>query len=294
MDNLRETPLGWMKDSILTEHIINALDSTDGSDFVYTVSVQPHGKYPTEYDKGELPFSVYGIEDEGRRVQFQYYATQLYDTDNFVDMLLKALDSRGEPYIAVFFGDHLPSLAITDEELSVGTIYQTEYVICTNTDLHADGGALSSYQLSARVLEMAGLPGGLLATLHQTYTDEESYQQKLELLEYDLLYGDKEVLGGEMPFEAKDMKMGVKEIKITSVELREDGLYVTGENITDKSHIFVNGKPFGDTQRIDLDTLVSDDTGLESGDVITIVQMGSDGEPLSYTEEYTYTAPDEK
>lgn len=294
MDNLRETPLGWMKDSILTEHIINALDSTDGSDFVYTVSVQPHGKYPTEYDKGELPFSVYGIEDEGRRVQFQYYATQLYDTDNFVDMLLKALDSRGEPYIAVFFGDHLPSLAITDEELSVGTIYQTEYVICTNTGLHVDGGALSSYQLSARVLEMAGLPGGLLATLHQTYTDEESYQQKLELLEYDLLYGDKEVLGGEMPFEAKDMKMGVKEIKITSVELREDGLYVTGENITDKSHIFVNGKPFGDTQRIDLDTLVSDDIGLESGDVITIVQMGSDGEPLSYTEEYTYTAPDEK
>ena len=141
---------------------------------------------------------------------------------------------------------------------------------------------------------MAGLPGGLLATLHQTYTDEETYQQKLELLEYDLLYGDKEVLGGEMPFEAKNMKMGVKEIKITSAELREDGLYVTGENITDKSHIFVNGKPFGDTQRIDLDTLVSDDIGLESGDVITIVQMGSDGEPLSYTEEYTYTAPDEK
>lgn len=287
MDNVRENPLGWLKDSILTQQVIKALDSTDGSDFVYTVSVQPHGKYPTELDY-PTPFKVHGAEDSERRVQYQYYASQVYETDNFVASLLRALDSRGEPYIAVFYGDHLPSLGITDEDLSHGGSYQTEYVICTNTDLTTEGGDLYTYQLSAKVLEMAGLPGGMLTTLHQTYENEEEYRRSLELLEYDLLYGDKEVLGGQMPFEAKSMKMGVQEIKVLSAELKEDGLYVVGENITDKSHIFVGGQPFGETLRTGGGLLISGRLDIEDGDVITIVQMGSDGEPLSYSAEYIY------
>jgi len=290
MDNLRVNQLGWVKDSVLTGEILDALDSTSGCDFVYTVSVQPHGRYP---DSGEfdMPIMASGLEDVGRQVQFQYYASQIYETDNFVDSLIKALDARGEPYIVVFFGDHLPSLSIENEELSEGTILQTEYVICTNTDYHTESEDICAYQLSAKVLEMAGLPGGVVAALHQSrseYESNEEYLQKLELLEYDLLYGDREVLGGEMPYARKDMKMGVKEIKIVSCKLTEEGLYVKGENLTDASRIYVNGEELDDTVRAERDVLFAPEAEIEPGDQISIGQQASNGQVLSFSKSVTY------
>ncbi|MEA4920966.1 MAG: sulfatase-like hydrolase/transferase [Clostridiaceae bacterium] len=287
MDNVRVNALGWAKDSILTEQVIKAMDSTDGRDFVYTVSVQPHGRYPSSGDY-ELPISVYGAEDIAHRIQYEYYATQLYDTDNFINSLIKALDTKGEPYIVVFYGDHLPSLGISDDSLAIGDSYQTDYVIHTNTDLKVDGGNISSYQLSAKVMKMAGLPGGVLTTLHQTYTDEQEYQQRLELLEYDLLYGDREVLGGAQPFKATDMKMGIDEISIVSARQAEEGFYLICKNITDKSCIFVNDKLLTGISRIDNNTLFAPGRTLNEGDVIQLSQMGSGGEPLSYSAEFVF------
>lgn len=42
------TPMGWVKDHILTDEIFKAMESTEGPDYVYTISVQGHGDYPTE------------------------------------------------------------------------------------------------------------------------------------------------------------------------------------------------------------------------------------------------------
>lgn len=290
MDNIRENILGWSKDSILTEQILKCLDNSPGSDFVYTVSVQPHGRYPqTAYyteEEGGYAIRVSGLETQEETNQWEYYVSQLYGTDAFVGALIQALDSRGEPYICVFYGDHLPSLDIQEEDLLAGDLFQTEYVICTNTGLTAPGGDIEAYQLSAAVLEMAGLPGGVLPVLHQTARGDADYQEQLELLEYDLLYGDQTALGGSMPFAATDMQMGVDPITIRSAVLRSDGLYVYCDNITDASYVFLNGKPFGETQRIDRDTLFVAGDDAEPGDVVSVVQMGNDGEPLSYTNEY--------
>lgn len=35
----------------------------------------------------------------------------------------------------VLYGDHLPALALDEDDLSEGNLYQTEYVIWTNTEL---------------------------------------------------------------------------------------------------------------------------------------------------------------
>lgn len=48
MNILQTTENGWSKDDILLTHIKDALDSTEQEDFVFTVSVQGHGNYPTE------------------------------------------------------------------------------------------------------------------------------------------------------------------------------------------------------------------------------------------------------
>ena len=47
-DENQKNPLGWTKDSVLTDEIVKCLDSTEGPDYVYTISVQGHGAYPDE------------------------------------------------------------------------------------------------------------------------------------------------------------------------------------------------------------------------------------------------------
>ena len=48
MNILKTTPKGWATDDILVPNIMESLDTTDGTDFVCTISVQGHGDYPTE------------------------------------------------------------------------------------------------------------------------------------------------------------------------------------------------------------------------------------------------------
>ena len=48
MDVKKFTPMGWAKDKILTKYIMEALKSTKGQDYIYTISVQGHGSYPTD------------------------------------------------------------------------------------------------------------------------------------------------------------------------------------------------------------------------------------------------------
>ena len=53
MNPIEETPTGWAKDKILIKEILNTLNYTDEQDFIYTISVQGHGKYPNN-PEGDL------------------------------------------------------------------------------------------------------------------------------------------------------------------------------------------------------------------------------------------------
>ena len=48
MNILQTTPKGWATDDILVPNIMESMDTTEGQDFVFTVSVEGHGEYPTE------------------------------------------------------------------------------------------------------------------------------------------------------------------------------------------------------------------------------------------------------
>ena len=67
MNNVMKTPKNWAKDSILTEQIMDALESTDGSDYIYTISVQGHGKYPTEQVIEDPAVTVTKAESEEQK-----------------------------------------------------------------------------------------------------------------------------------------------------------------------------------------------------------------------------------
>ena len=45
MNILQTTPKGWATDDILVPNIMESMDTTEGQDFVFTVSVEGHGEY---------------------------------------------------------------------------------------------------------------------------------------------------------------------------------------------------------------------------------------------------------
>jgi phosphoglycerol transferase MdoB-like AlkP superfamily enzyme len=75
MNILQMTENGWAKDDVLTQHILNSMDSTEQQDFVFTITVQGHGDYPEEKVLENPRILVDGIADEGLKNSWEYLVT---------------------------------------------------------------------------------------------------------------------------------------------------------------------------------------------------------------------------
>ena len=61
------------------------MDSTPGSDLVYTVAVQGHSAYPSDALKlYDFPIKVSGNLEDKDKNQLYYYVNQLKGTDDFI------------------------------------------------------------------------------------------------------------------------------------------------------------------------------------------------------------------
>lgn len=112
-----KNPLGWTKDEVLTDEIIKCLDSTEESDYIYTISTQGHGAYPEEQLIDDPEITVSGAETEAQNNQWEYYCNEIHEMDNFVKELTDALADYPEDVILVMYGDHLPTMGLTVEDL---------------------------------------------------------------------------------------------------------------------------------------------------------------------------------
>ena len=285
------TSKDWAKDFYLTDEILKSLDSTDGSDFVYTISVQAHGDYPKEQVLENPIITVGGLPDEGTTNAFTYYINQLYEVDQFIGQLTEALSQRDEDTVLVLFGDHLPTLGFKDEDLDNGSIFQTEYVVWSNFDLEREDEDLTAYQLTASVLDSLNIDSGVLTKFHNQFKDSEDYLSDLKLLQYDMLYGEKYIYGGENPFIATDLKMGTYDITITNVYEEDGNLIVKGENFNKYSKIYIN-EQYTKTVFVDENTLMAQNITLEPDSSIVVTQRTSGGGKLGSTNTFTYTVDD--
>lgn len=211
------TPKDWAKDFYLTDEILKSLDSTEDSDFVYTISVQAHGDYPKEEVLEDPQIKVSGLPDEETTNAFTYYINQLYEVDQFIGELIEALSNRDEDTVLVLFGDHLPTLGFEDEDLLNNSIFQTQYVVWNNFDLPTNDEDLTAYQLTSSVLNSLNIDNGVLTKFHNQFRYTSDYLNDLKLLQYDMLYGEKYIYGGVNPFTATDLKMGTYDISITDI-----------------------------------------------------------------------------
>lgn len=282
------TPMSWAKDKFLTEEITGILKSTEKQDYVYAISVQGHGSYPTEQILENPLIKVSGVENEGQRNAIEYYANEIKEMDMFVEELVNALNELGEDTVLVMFGDHLPGLGFSDEELKNGSQYQTTYVIWDNIGLPKEDETIEAFQLASKVMSSLNISTGVINKYHQKYRDDEEYLSGLQNLEYDILYGRKSVYGGINPYDATDLQMGTKEISITKVEKEneEGSVTIRGKNFTDYSVVYVNGDEF-DTEYIDENTLKITYGEIKSLDAFVVKQKSGDSK-LSSTKECLY------
>ncbi len=288
MNILQLTENGWSKDDILIDHILDALDSTQQQDFVFTISVQGHGDYPEEKVIENPEITVEGIEDEALKNKWEYYVNQVYEMDKFAGDLVDAIEKRGEPTVVVFYGDHLPTMGLKAEDLKGRYLYNTNYVIWDNIGLEKEDRNIPSYQIMADVFDRLGIHSGTVFNYHQERRQTKNYLADLELLQYDILYGDQYVYDGNPPITEGHMVMGVRDVSLTDIVPHLDGGYTLyGENFTAYTRVYVNGeeqeKKFLNNTRIDLPS-----TELKEGDVVHTCQYGSSDTLFRKSNEYIY------
>ena len=242
MSDVEKTPKNWAKDNILTESMLDALNSTESRDMIYTISVQGHGKYPSEQVIQNPEITVTSATSEELKWKFEYYVNQVHEMDNFIGQLTEALSNYDEPVVLVMYGDHIPAIDMTEDDLASRNLYGTEYVIWSNFGLDGDDEDMYSYQLAAHVTEMLDMQVGTVFTYQQNHKNSETYLEDLKAIGYDILYGKYYLYGGKNPFEPTDMKMGVKDITIDEVVKIGDKYYIKGKNFTEYSKVTLDGK----------------------------------------------------
>ena len=284
----QKTPLDWVKDSILTDEILKCLDSTEGQDYIYTISVQGHGAYPTEPILEDPEITVSGSPTQEKNYQWEYYVNQIHEMDNFIKDLVEELSQYPEDVVLVMYGDHLPTMDLTVEDLDNRYLFQTEYVIWDNFGLEKEDENLAAYQMAAEVMDRIGIHEGTIFRYHQARRNSKNYQVDLETLQYDLLYGEHYAYDGESPFTRTKMKMGLYDLTLDSVELvsaSDYTYYIRGSNFTPSSQVQLNGEWY-DTVYRNPTTLMISGTELTDFDRLCVAQRSNSSTAKALSKSY--------
>lgn len=287
------TPNGsWSTDDILVNETMKTLDATPGSDFTYTITVCTHGDYPTEPVIENPAITVSGVDDEAQTNQWTYYVNQLNASDRFISSLIDRLSQRDEDTVVVMFGDHLPTMGLTDDDMKSGDIYKTKYITWNNFGLEKKDADLYAYQLLASITDSVGIHEGTIFNYHQTQSDSATYLEGLENLQYDILYGKRYCYNGEDLYPASDLVMGIDDVEITDVRPStiEDKIYIYGKNFTQSSRVFINGEKCSCTQ-VSTGLLSINKDAISDGDTVVVNQMGSSNTVFRSSNEWTYLDP---
>lgn len=286
--NFVQTENGWAKDEVLLTHIEDCLNSTDQQDFVFTISVQGHGSYPEEKLIDNPKITVSGLETEEKNNQWEYYVNQIYEMDLFAKNLVDMMEQRGEPAVVVFYGDHLPTMGLEENDLKSQNLHYTNYVIWDNIGLEKKDGTIPTYQLMADVMERLGFHAGTMFNYHQQKKEDYNYLSDLELLQYDLLYGEQYAYKGEPVITEGHIEMGIRDAEIVYGSQDLEGNYVIyGKNFTKWSQVYVNGEKQS-RKFIHKNKIKLTKCELEDWDVVTISQVGSNNTIFRTSAEYVY------
>ena len=300
MENVERNELGWARDTVLYNEILTALGTTEGSDLVFAVSVQGHGKYPDE-DILENAIELTDVMDayaDSTINGLKYYINQLHEMDDLIARLIETFQKSDEPTVLVLYGDHLPGFNFTKDNLNEGDLLQTEYVIWSNFDLAVEHHDLEAYQLSAYVLNRLGYHNGLITKLHQSnmFLDNAGdYLNQLSLLSYDMLYGEQFAWEESEPYKPTELTFGFHSVSLDSyhaIHSTADGTYylqLYGEHFTPYTDIYINGTRHRETIVVSDTEIFLPAVSLKEGDVISVAMPIDDEKALRESNPLVFT-----
>lgn len=274
MDLYETTPFQWPKDNVLISQIESALNSIDGSDFIFAVSVQGHGGY-ADYYIDDFKIRSSSNSSNYNLNNIDYYINQIHEMDIFIDDLITMIESLNEPTIVAFYGDYIPSIGLNAENLTSASLTATPYVIWDNIGLTKEDKNLEAYELSADILTKLNYPSTPLTNLYNSSLDADTKREYLNLIEYDLLYGKSYTTMNLQEITPRDdFRMGINYVRIDSIKYLDDGILIKGDNFNNYSKVYINDYPV-DTTCLDKNTLSIKNSKLNVDDIITVKQISA-------------------
>ena len=291
MNGLEYTALDWPKDYVLTDYMKKALDSTKEKDLICTVSVQGHSSYPTEKLDENYPCKVTGNIEEKYKNQIYYYCEQVKEMDEFIkqfdDMLIQRKKETGEDTIVLYYGDHMPKLDYLYDGEEYLNRYESPYTYFATFDIPKEEKPITdAYQAGTELLKLAGIKYGPIEKVHAYLRDDKDYQEKMKLVEYDILFGDKYYLKDNEVQKKNSMKMGIDDITIKNAKVEGNTLIVEGENFTQRSFVYLNNKMLETTFENPNKITAKLNDGAKAGDELCVKQLGDHDAELSTTKEF--------
>lgn len=293
MTNVEYTPMWWPKDKILTRYIIDELNKnkSNSNSIIYTISTQGHSKYPTssmdiDY-KVKLIDSKLAKQDQN---QINYYANQVYEMDLFIKELKASLDARKKKYVLVLYGDHLPALNIITTNRSGLNKYSSLFAIVDNIgsqkkDVPKD---FQAYQLSSMVMNISGLEYSPVNMIHAYLIGKSDYQEKLKLVQYDILFGKKYFLKKrEEPILNNRLQLASRDMKLESVYQKDGRFYIRGREMNKNVSLYIGGEKV-EVDLVDDKTLLVKKGRYKGLKKIFSVLEDSDGKPIYRSNTISY------
>ncbi|MBQ1608732.1 MAG: LTA synthase family protein, partial [Lachnospiraceae bacterium] len=185
----------------------------------------------------------------------------------------------------------------TADEVAQNDLYQTKYWTWNNFGMEKQDQDLTSYQLVSTYMNRLGIHGGTITDYNQSMTSagvnpkSHKYMDGLEMLQYDILYGDRYLYGGEDLYPASDIVMGSKDIQLDRIYNFNGKLYLYGDNFTKWSKVYVNGEKVS-TSYSSGQCLTVDEDLVNDGDSIVVNQVGSSSTVFRSSNEMIYFSPD--
>ena len=263
----------FVDDGEINKLITSEVKRTPGKDFIFAVTMQSHGPYNDIQAVNKRLTLKPGFSAKTADV-VETYSNVIYDTDEDIAALIKAVDNLGEPTLLVYYGDHIPALgADVYAELGFKTdsvdgkktpllIYENkEYkaskqknVADAKVTLDLDANFLGSY-----VLDKIGIKSNAfmnyshLESIKEPHLKSDSKSEEYKdmyLLQYDILHGKQyyyEFAGKPLMKDSYTLGYPIKitEAKIEADKTQNSGkVIITGEGIGNLTVGVLNGKTY--------------------------------------------------
>lgn len=283
----RKLEAEFPEDELILTNIVETIQTTDKRDLIFAIGAQTHGGYDTEYSSDDSEIIIWGDLKSEYLNQIQDYVDDLVMVDRMVGELREYIDNLDEPTMLIAYSDHLPSLHAVRELLTTEQKYSSQYFIYDNMNLDKEDKNIEAYELTTRIFDLLDYSGGVINKFHRVFREDENYQDKLEILQYDILNGKKYIYDKQNIYFKNNMVMGIKEILINDVSIEDDKIYVNGENFNEYSCIYADGKPL-ETKYVSRNLLTAENTNSKTKK-IKVHQLSKRSKSIGSTDEFLMT-----